>query len=242
MPDEFEIRRAVPLPAPPDVVWRAIATGPGLAGWFMDMVPDPDDATVVAWEPGRRLAIELPPGEDGSSQAFEYLIEARAGGTAVLRFVHSGFLGDDWGDEFEAMTGAGWDMYLATLAAYLTHFPDRPARYAEAEGPAASATAAAWPRLLAALDLRAAPSVGSTVRVDVRGLGAVEGVVDYATPSFLGLRTADALVRFHGRWAIGMVVAVGHHATDPGFDPAAATAAWTGWLGSVLAGDGTAAP
>ena len=35
---------------------------------------------------------------------------ARDQGTTVLRFVHSGILGDGWGDEFLDQTSQGWDM------------------------------------------------------------------------------------------------------------------------------------
>jgi hypothetical protein len=50
--------------------------------------------------PAGRLAIRTPKAPDGSVHAFEYLIEGRAGGSAVLRFVHSGVTGDDWNDEY----------------------------------------------------------------------------------------------------------------------------------------------
>ena len=103
MTREFEIRREVALDATPEQVWQAIATGAGLAAWFMPMEVDPNSDMVVAWEPGKRLAIQMPPAGDGSTQAFEYLIEARGEGTAILRFVHRGFLGDDWGDDYEAI-------------------------------------------------------------------------------------------------------------------------------------------
>lgn len=94
----------------------------------------------------------------------------------------------------------------------------------------------AWPRLLRAVGAGDPPAPGAPVTVELPGGPAVDGVVDYATDRFLGVRTADALVRFHGRWAIGMAVAVSHHAYA-GLDPAAAAAAWTSWLAAVL--DGT---
>ena len=234
MAEPFEIKREIELDATPDQVWAAIATGEGLAAWFMPMPMDPGGDMVRVWEPGRHLAIETPPGDDGSANNFEYLIEGRDGGYAVLRFVHSGFLGDDWGDEFETMTGFGWDMYLFTLAQYLRHFPDRPATYIEAEGPAASASADAWPVLLDALGQGAALDVGSTITIDLGAAGLVAGEVDYVKESFIGLRTADALVRFHGRWRIGMTIAVSHHAYGIA-DAGELTKAWTGWLDEELA-------
>jgi uncharacterized protein YndB with AHSA1/START domain len=242
MPRRFEVRREVELEATPEQVWDAISTGPGLTAWFMPMEIDPDDASVVAWEPGRRLAIATPAGEDGSTQAFEFLVEGRDGGTTVLRFVHGGLTGDDWGDEYEPMTAAGWDMYLHTLAQYLRHFPGRPAVYAEAEGPPASASEEAWPVLLAALGGGRPLALEAEVHLELPGAAPLDGVVDHLSANFVGVRTADALVRFHGRWPLGMTVAVGHHAYAAGFDAGPATEAWTSWLAAVLAPEGAPTP
>jgi hypothetical protein len=192
---------------------------------------------VVAWEPGKHLAIQTPQAEDGSTQAFEYLIEARDQGSTVLRFVHSGVFGDDWSDEFEDMTGKGWDMYLHTLAQYLSHFAGRPAVYVEAESPPSSARPDMWPRVLAALGAGADRPVelGTAMHLDLAGVGPIDGVVDYLSSNFVGLRTADALVRFHGRAPIGMTVAVSHHTYGRDLDVAKATQAWEAWLADVFA-------
>ena len=56
----------------------------------------------------------------------------------------------------------------------------------------------------------------------------------YATGNFLGVRTADALIRFHGRCALGMTVAVSHHAYGDSFDAGAASRGWRAWLGQAL--------
>ena len=106
----------------------------------------------------RRLAIRIPPAPDGSVHAFEYLIEARDGGKAILRFVHSGVMGDDWNDEYQSITSGGWDMYLYTLAQYHRHFAGLPAVYIEAEGPASSAAIISVP-----LDLT--PSCSRLIRI-----------------------------------------------------------------------------
>lgn len=238
---QFEIRKEVALDATPEQVWEAIATGPGLTAWFAPMDVDPDSDMVVAWEPGTHLAIRTPQAEDGSTQAFEYLIEARDQASTVLRFVHSGYFGDDWSEEYEDVTSQGWDMYLHTLAQYLSRFAGRTAVYAEAEGPPSSARPDNWPRLGAALaahsDAGAGRPVelGTAVHLDLAGIGAIDGVVDYLTPNFAGLRTADALIRFHGRAPIGLTVAVSHHAYGRDLDVAKATQAWEAWLADVFA-------
>lgn len=214
MSRRFEIRRAVELPVPPEQVWRAIATPEGQAGWFMP--GDPDAAEVEA-DPPYRLDVRF------GVQAMEYVLEADGGGSTVLRFVHSGILEEDWSDEFDAMTGAGWDLYLFSLGQYLRHFPDRPAVYAEAEAPQAPD---AWKRVLAALG---DPAVGDPVRA-----AGLPGVVDHRSGSHLGIRTANALVRFHDRELIGLPVAVGHHDYTPGADPSALSATWSAWLTTTL--------
>ena len=230
----FDIRKEITLDAAPELVWEAVATGAGLAAWFMPMELDPDSPMVTSWEPGRRLAIRTPPGPDGSFQAFDYRLEAAGPGRVVLRFAHSGFTGDDWGDDFEVATDAGWDMYLHTLGQYLLHFPGHPALYLEAEAPPASADATAWPRLVAALGLTEPVELGAAVRFDLPGVGPVEGVVDYATPTFIGLRAPLALIRFHGRAAAKMPVAVSQHTYVATFDIASAQHGWERWLSGVF--------
>ena len=231
----FEIAREIHLAAPPDAVWEAIATEPGLAAWFMPMEIDPDSPMVTSHERGRRFAIRMPTEADGSFHAFDYRIEGAGQGSAVLRFSHSGFTSDEWADEYETMTGFGWDMYLHTLSQYLVHFPGRPAQYLEADGPPASADDAAWPRLVAALGLTEPVKEGTGVRFDLPGVGPVEGIVDYATPTFIGLRAPHALIRFHGRGRIGMPVAVSQHTYLATFDGGSAERGWEHWLAGVFA-------
>lgn len=210
MSTPFEIRREIALPVPPEEVWRAIATPEGQAGWFMTGAADGGSAEM---DPPRRLEQRF------GTQAIEYLLEAASGGTTVLRFVHSGMREEEWGDEWDTMQGAGWDLYLFTLGEYLRHFPGRPAVYAEAEAPAGPDV---WRRVLAALG---DPVPGSAVESPVG-----RGVVDIRTDHFLGIRTEHALIRFHERSPIGMVLAVGHHEMTPGADPNHLSDTWTAWL------------
>jgi hypothetical protein len=116
----------------------------------------------------------------------------------------------------------------------LAHFAGRPALYLEAEAPATSADPGAWPRLIAALGLTEPVELGTAVRFDLPGVGAVEGAVDYATPTFIGLRAPLALIRFHGRAAIKMPVAVSQHTYIATFDTASAQRGWETWLAGVF--------
>ncbi|SDM75165.1 SRPBCC family protein [Allokutzneria albata] len=226
---EFELRKEVVLPVSPEEVWAAVATPEGQAAWFMTGEEiGPGDAET--WDPPRHLAIKTPAGEDGSFHAFEYLIEGREG-SAVLRFVHSGMTGDAWPDEYVDMTGMGWDTYFHSLREYLVHFRGRPAVYVEAEAPSVSVETAAWDRFVAALGVSEA---GDRASISLPGLPSQEGVVDIIEEGFVGIRTADSLVRFHGRMRLGMPVAVGHHVYTP-IDTDAYTAAWQEWLRSQFA-------
>jgi uncharacterized protein YndB with AHSA1/START domain len=227
MAREFSIERVVALPATPEDVWFSIATPEGMAGWFMAMPLDAGDESVQVFEPPRHLKVVTPAGPDGSFHAFEYLVSAEAGGTATLRFVHSGMASDDWGDEFVTGTGHGWDLYFELLAIVLRDFPGRPAVYAEAEAPPAPNDEAAVRGLL--------PGLGEPVTVELPGVGTLEGVVDADNPHRPGFRTATAIIRFHGRWEMGMPIAVGHHDFDTSVDPDALAKGWTAWLAAALA-------
>jgi len=139
MTHPFEIELETTLPASPERVWEAIATGPGIDSWFMgrnevepreggvaamDTGGRREEAVITAYEPGKRLATRTATAGDGRFMAFEYLIEGRDGGSTVLRVVHSGLLGDNWQDEYDALR-RGWPFHLHTLREYLTHFPGR---------------------------------------------------------------------------------------------------------------------
>ena len=95
MSDERRYEIEVPLQATSDQVWDAISTPDGMTAWFAPMDPAPDengisaDGVVTRWEPGYGYAVQA------GSSSYEYLIEAREGGSAVLRFTQTGFQGDD---------------------------------------------------------------------------------------------------------------------------------------------------
>jgi hypothetical protein len=63
----------------------------------------------------------------------------------------------------------------------------------------------------------------------------LDGVVDYATPEFLGVRTADGLYRFFGRNHFAGVVGMSAHLFTDGVDAAEHEAALKAWLDEVYA-------
>jgi hypothetical protein len=225
MTDEHRIEIEIPLEATPDEVWEAISTVEGMTAWFFPMEVAPDEngmspnGRVTSWEPGRGYTVVAGP------NTFEYLIEARDGGSAVLRFSQTGFSGDDWEAEYEA-TARGWGLYFHTLARYLSIFKADPATYILAEGPDASKTAEAWQGLLSELG---ASVVGDKVELTVPGLDPIVGKVDYLGPSHLGITTDRALLRFHDRSLLNLPIAIGHHYYGDQ-DADRLKEAWTSWL------------
>jgi hypothetical protein len=89
--------------------------------------------------------------------------------------------------------------------------------------------------LRAALGLSPGAGVGDPVHASLGGAGTLDGVVDYSTPEFLGVRTADGLYRFFGRNHYGSVVGMSAHLFTDGVDAAASEAALKAWLDGVYA-------
>ncbi|GII81442.1 hypothetical protein Sru01_64240 [Sphaerisporangium rufum] len=246
MAHEFDLRKQITLEATPEQVWEAIATGPGQDAWFMgrnEVEPRPggvtrqhvgghaEEGVVTAWEPPRRFAFRG--GADGAFMACEFIVEGRERGSTVLRMVQSGVLGDDWDTEYDALN-RGWDLYLHTLEQYLTHFTGRRAAVIFGARPAEEGGVPVWPVLERGLGITGPLSPGDRVRLTPEGLDPIDGVVDYARPDFLGVRTEDALYRF----IRGMhdTLVIGHHVFDHAgrADPAELEQAWNDWLAKIF--------
>lgn len=130
------IQAEVEVPGTPEEVWAAIATGPGVSSWFVPTEKREDGAVVMhfgpgmdmvarqtAWEPPHRFAAEGEGfGPDAPPIATEWTVEARSGGTCIVRVVHSLFAStDDWDDQLESIE-SGWPSFFRILKLYLTHF------------------------------------------------------------------------------------------------------------------------
>jgi uncharacterized protein YndB with AHSA1/START domain len=239
----FEITREVDLPAAPDDVWTAITAD--AAAWQFPTeleIPTgdapPEGGPIKTWDPPHRLVIRIE-SPDGTFNALDYAIEARGGGTAHLRYVHSGILADEWEDQYDAI-GSHTDFYLHTLGQYLAHFNGRRVTYvgqpsAGIEGPEAAGTPDAMETLRAALGVSSHAGLGDAVQASLGDAGTLDGVIDYSTPEFLGVRTADGLYRFFGRNHFGGVVGMSAHLFVDGVDAAAREAALKAWLDGVYA-------
>ncbi|MEA2192363.1 MAG: hypothetical protein QOI73_2484 [Solirubrobacteraceae bacterium] len=239
----FEVTREVDLPAAADDVWTAITAEP--AAWMFPTgmeiaagAEPPEGTPVTTWDPPHRLVIRMQ-SPDGTFNALDYAIEARDGATAHLRYVHSGILADGWEDQFDAIDGHT-DFYLHTLGQYLEHFNGRTVTYvgqpsSGIEGPQAAGAPDAMDALRAALGVAPDAAVGDEVHASLGDAGELDGVVDYATAQFLGVRSADGLYRFFGRNHYGSVVGMSVHLFAGGVDAAAREAQLTSWLDGVYA-------
>ncbi len=245
MAKPFEVVVEQDLEATPEQAWEAISTGLGMDGWFMgSSTIEPRlggaaltalpgftmESTITAWDPPHRFANTSAQSEDGRLMAFDFTIEARAGGTTHLRLVHSGFLPDEvWADEFDALK-KGDPAYVFKLAEYLKYFRGRQAVPVSVYGPQVTAEDA-WRTFHAILGVGPDVEVGAPVRFTPTGLPEIDGVIDYRSSDLLGVRTEDAMYRFF----VGMGIAyVGHHIFAD-VDPAATQAAWEAWLTGLFA-------
>jgi uncharacterized protein YndB with AHSA1/START domain len=227
-----------------DDVWHAVATGPGLDGWFLGrstVEPGLGGAvttrmgdvamasTVTAWDPPHHFAFRGGEDEYGRFQAYEFLIEGRDNGSTILRLIASGFLpGDDWEDELEAMS-LGGEMFFATLVSYLTHFSGRTARPLLISGPPVADFTAGWARLEHALGIPERPQPGARTRIDVDELGPIDAVVDFHSQHAICLRSDDALYRFVRGFHTGGIMIM-HHLFTPALDDQGDIRAWRAWL------------
>jgi uncharacterized protein YndB with AHSA1/START domain len=195
-PRTRSIEVEIEVPGTPEQVWEAIATGPGITAWFvpaevdgrrggsvsLDIGTGMEPSGVVShWEPPHRFAYEedWQPVEDSDAGplATEFLVEARAGGTCIVRVVNSVFSSrDEWDRELEGMRD-GWHAYLANLALYMTHFAGRPCSMIMARGQADRPQDHAWTALKEALGLAGAAK-GDRVVAGAPGGPSLAGAVE----------------------------------------------------------------
>ncbi len=118
----------VEVPGTPEEVWQAIASGPGISSWFvpakfeerdgkpvaikLDFGPGMESSSpITTWDPPRKFVAEGNGWMPGSPPiADEWSVEARAGGTCIVRVVHSLFADtDDWDNQLTGTeSGLAW--------------------------------------------------------------------------------------------------------------------------------------
>ena len=176
------VRVEVEVPGTPEQVWHAIATGPGISAWFVptkaethqggEMVCDfgngmVSTAKITAFEPPFRFAAESPGWGPGMPPiATEWTVEARRGGTCVVRVVHSLFAStDDWDDQLTG-TESGWPSFFRVLARYLRQFAGQPSASVQATAMTAEPFAKAWSVLTQAM-FRGTPKPGQRLTATI---------------------------------------------------------------------------
>ena len=250
---------SIEVPGSPEVVWEAVATGPGISSWFIPheveereggaVVMDfggfgKEIARVTAWEPPRRVVFEALEGRDDHLLAYEWLVEGRDGGTCVVRLVNSGFgTGEDWDDDYEGMS-VGWRLFLENLRLYLTHFPGRAGRSITPVAMVPGPNAAAWERLCSALGVSPDLAPGDRFETSGEGVPPLCGVIEGAgrEEAISQYRmvldapaTGTAFVAAEGK-GDQVMLSVWRYLYDgaPGDDP------WTAWLADRFPADAPA--
>ena len=186
----------VEVPGTPEEVWEAIATGPGISKWFVPAQVEPgvggkmvlnfgpgmDSASeITAWDaPHRFSAASEGLGPNAPEMATEWTVEARAGGTCIVRVVHSLFADtDDWDNQLGEVE-SGWPSFFVVLRMYLSQYRGQPGAHFQVMAPVAGTVIEGWRTLLARLGL---PSleVGTGVHSQP-GSAPLAGVVEQAGP------------------------------------------------------------
>jgi uncharacterized protein YndB with AHSA1/START domain len=190
----------------PEEVWQALATGPGISSWFVPTDIDERDGKPVAvnyhFGPGMEIRSVVTGYDaprtfaqqgDGMTpgsppMATEWTIEARRGGSCIVRIVHSLFAStDDWDDQLEAAK-SGWSGFLRTLQIYLAHFRGQRSAIMQVTTPVASTEAETWERLTTALGVNGV-SVGQRWTTSA-GASPLSGVMEFVSEN-----PYDALLR-----------------------------------------------
>ena len=254
----------VEVAASPAEVWEAIATARGNEGWFFPTeiegrvggevrihrqpYGDTAIAEVVAWDPLHRFAYDeprstVPGGQDvGEPWTTELLVEARSGGTCIVRVV-SGFRrhGEAWEDLVDG-AAEGWSGALSILQAYLAHFRREPMALVDAmvviDRPPSDAAAVAA-GLFDALGLTAL-GTGEPFETPP-GAPPLAGLIEKSGPNGVLLwatAPAPALVEVVGFWMGGTgvhaIVALRFYGEGAGAAAAEHGPRWTGWLQSLV--------
>lgn len=162
----------IEVPGTPEEVWLAIATGPGISSWFVPAELEgrvegtmvlhfgpgssmDSAATITAWDPPHRFAAEgteaMGPG--ASPLATEWRVEARSGGTCVVRVVQSLFTSTDEWDGYLESIESGWPAFFSILQRYLSHFRGELSATFLVTGVAPEPKEAAWQSFVDALGL-----------------------------------------------------------------------------------------
>jgi uncharacterized protein YndB with AHSA1/START domain len=191
--DPRTVRLEIEVPGTPEEVWEAIATGPGVSSWLhpteidpeagtftFDMGSGPQTGRVTAFEPPQRLVQEtdwdVPGDASPTVLATEWTVQARGGGSCVVRFVVSGFgTGGSWDEEIEGFRES-MELALRTLRLVRRDFPGASGAWLQAYGQGEGSLDDAFARL--ASELGASFAAGAEVRATAPGAPSLAGTVE----------------------------------------------------------------
>ena len=143
---------------------------------------------VTAWEPPRKWIAQSDGFQGSPPFANEWSVEARGGGTCIVRIVQSLFAStDDWDNQLDAGQ-PGWPAFFRALRIYLTHFRGQRSTIMQFVVPVAGTEAEAWESLTGAVGVKGV-SVGQHWTTPA-GVAPLSGVVEYVTEN-----PYDALLR-----------------------------------------------
>ena len=245
------------VPGTPEQVWQAIASGPGITAWFTPADVEPrlggavtfhwgegmdSSATITAWEPPHRLVCEDRMfGNDGPPLATEYRVEARSGGTCVVRLVTSLFTDrDDWDDQLKGME-KGWASFLHIMKVYLGHYAGQACTNVRPLATLSGTEDTAWSAFIRALGLAGA-AVGERRAAAGANVPALAGTVERigAHDLLLHIDQPARGCALLGAYPCGgpVQVSVNLFLYGPGGAEAAAkeVPAWQAWLDAFAAG------
>jgi hypothetical protein len=190
-------------------------------------------AQVTAWQPPHRVVFT---GEGERALAYEWLVEARDGGTCLVRLVNSGFgPGDDWDADYDGMS-FGWRIFLQSLRLHLTHFRGQPARAIIPTRMAGGPHDVAFAKLCAELGVSADLRAGQRFATSGPGVPALTGTVDSvqdvaaARTCFLLLEQPAPGTAFLTAEGAGEIVAISLYLYLYGPDATALPDEWTPFL------------
>ena len=209
------VQAEVEVPGSPEEVWRAIASGKGVSSWFVPTTIDGREggttvtsfgpgmdavAKITSWNPPHSYVAETEdtPGHEGPKQvATEWIVEARAGGTCVVRVVHRWFADtDDWDAEFEGHAYGWATSFFRMLRLYLAHFPGEPCAAFQLSAMSDAPGPQTWRTLRSALTIDASKGTVASAPGAPGTPGAPElsGVVEWievADPELLRIRATS---------------------------------------------------
>ena len=110
--------------------------------------------TITEWDAPHRFTAEGSWGPNSPNIATEWIVEARGGGTCIVRVVHSLFAEtDDWDNQLTGVE-SGWPPFFRILRLYLEHFAGQPS--SQIQLMAMPPASGAWENLAGALNLAGA--------------------------------------------------------------------------------------